>query len=244
MKNAALILATSLFLSSASALAEPLTICGVEWQPFTKVDGPNIVGGISYEIHKEIFKRLKVDVVFRNVTWNRCVSSVEAGTYAAVTDASERNTLISGPMPISFYPVALYTRSDNKKRNFSYGELTGVTVGAVEGYSLPTEITDKARWKLDFAADEVTAIKKLQAGRYDYYIGDMIATVDLAKKIGADVAQLEPALYSDKLYLTFSPKHKALAENYYKELAKLKSEGFIDKLYLQNLSKTYDQMAQ
>lgn len=216
----------------------------MEWIPFTQVDGQNITGGISHDIHKEIFKRLNVDVVFKHISWGRCMAGVETGTFATVSDASARENLVNGPMPISFYPVALYTRPDMQKKSFTFEELASVTVGALQGYAVTDDVKAKAKWKVDSASDEETALKKLQAKLYDYYIDDTIGTEPLAKRIGFEVTWLEPLQYSDKLYLVFGKKYEKLAADYCAEFAKLKQEGFVNQVYKAALGKTYEEMAQ
>lgn len=244
MRKIGLLFSTAVLLISVTARAEPITICGNEWLPFTKVDGPNIVGGISYEIHKEIFKRLAIEAEYKFLPWNRCLSAVESGTVAAITDANPRPNLVAGPSPISFYPVALWVRADMPKTSFTHDELAGVAVGAVQGYQLPDDLIAQAKWKLDLASDPETALKKLQAGRYDYYIGDTIETEGLVQKLGFAAKPLTPLLFRDQQYLLFGKKYEKLAADYYAEFAKLKQEGFIDRVYKARLGKTYDEMAQ
>ncbi|QNM94696.1 substrate-binding periplasmic protein [Chitinimonas koreensis] len=222
------------------AQAAKLTLCGVEWGPFSVPEGDQLVRGISVEIQREAFRRLGIiDLEFRKAPWLRCKTGVQHGSYDAVLDAIPDRDMVAGAVPSAYFPVAVYVRQDCPHDTFSWNAMRGKTVGVVHGYHYPGNIDRFDGWSRDESVDDEQAMVKLKAGRYHHLLSDIFTAPAMSEKVGVPIKMLKPMLGAHGLFLVFGKRNQALADRHAAVLADMIEDGSMDRIYRRYLPYGY-----
>lgn len=168
---------TTLFVGTVSAEETAVKFATGEWPPYT---GAQIAGnGMATEIVKAACTAAGLKADFDFLPWKRAESVVAAGTYLGTfpyKETPERQGVyfFSEPLFSSSFGI-LMSKKNPKTDTFKYSQIDDLknsSVGIVTGtdaIKLPLE-------KIGVRVEEVPAseqnIKKLEAGRIDFYIDD------------------------------------------------------------------------
>lgn len=156
------------FLISASAGADTLPLVTGEWTPYTseKLEGY----GFITEIVSEVFKEMGVEVEYKFYPWRRCYHLVKTGKVwgafpYSYTEERAKEVLFSDSVGESKTVFFHY----QKKKDYPYETLEDLKpfkLGGIVGYFYEADFK-KAGLQVDYAPDELSAIRKLAAGRME-----------------------------------------------------------------------------
>lgn len=222
-----------MLLAPAVALAADIRFCGSEWPPYLIFED-GAPAGITVEIAHEAGRRAGVQVIVDELPWNRCLQMVRTGKYDGVLDAAERAEFLQGPVSFSAYTNTFWVHSGSQLSRFEPAALAGKTIGLVDGYKYPEDITEMLEREMvtiDYAVDDATNIHKLAFGRVDAIIADLASTLSIARQMGLSIRPLDPTHSSDRLYISFNPDRTAEHALINGTLSEMLRDGFIEKTY-------------
>ncbi len=224
---------------------DKITLATGEYQPYSSesMDGYGFVS----EVLTAAFGEVGIEPEFVFYPWNRCEKVITDGKIYA-TFPYVQNEPRKKKYNFSDYSVSstrflfFYHKSNDKiKSGFSYDELTDLLpykIALLEGY-FTTEILKNAGLESTFdkTVDEVSALRKLIAGRVDFVPLNELVGRQLIKKHFPEEADnfltLDKALVEDKHYLMISqtyPNAEKITEVFNKGLKTIKENGVYDEI--------------
>ncbi len=169
MKKVSLFLVSIILLSSTSIWAEKVQLVTGEWEPYTS---EHLEGyGFITEIISEVFKEIDMEPEYMFHPWQRCYSLVKRGKVWAAfpysyTEKRAQEVLFSdtvGESTSKFF----YYKTDHGVQYETLEDLKPYKIGGVKGYFYEEEF-EQADLNVTYTSDEISALKKLAAGRVDF----------------------------------------------------------------------------
>lgn len=152
--------------------------------------GERAKGGISYMLVKEIFKRMDMEARLELVPWARALKMLEYGRadgMPLLLPNGERAAFMVFTDPILEGGDALVYNID-RHPDFvwrGYESLQGLTLGLVRGYSYNTDLFRamlEHAGGMEFSVDSEANLRKLQAGRVDVVIEELLTVRTILSK--------------------------------------------------------------
>jgi polar amino acid transport system substrate-binding protein len=238
------LLCTSVNVRAATG-AEVLRVRADFWMPFNGHPAAEKPGYVV-ELLQEIFERAGTKVDYQTMPWADALKSVEAGSIDAVIGANKKEAtkLATGTEPVGDPKFALFVRSDSPWRYTSLRSLTGVKLGAIEGYSywdsLDGYLQKAQPPAVKFYRGEtplVEALADLSANQIDVVVESVAVffwtTKSLGRK-GADfrIAYLQEA---EPIFVAFAPNERGRyhAVLFDRGIRELKKSGRFDAILSQ-----------
>ncbi len=161
--------------AAGMSAAESVTIVSEAWPPYLMEENGE-PSGVDYEVMEAVFDRMGVDMEFEFYPWNRCMEMLKSGSadgILAVGYNEERAEFLYYPEePVSVSAnILLYDKFKGSNAQ-SLEDLSGKTVGVTPGYSYDDDFDAAENFKRDETQSFTSNIRKLLAGRIDYFIVD------------------------------------------------------------------------
>lgn len=164
-----------------AAAEEPVLFVDELLPPFTLGEvGKTATGGISYDMLKEVFRRMGMEVRLDLMPWARAMKMAEYGRadgLPLLLPKEERKRFLVFTDPIvEGGDAVIYNKSLSPDFKWTgYDCLDGLSVGMVRGYSfnedLLSEIKARAA-RIEYSVDVEANFRKLHAGRMDLVVED------------------------------------------------------------------------
>jgi|CXWL01.1.fsa_nt_gi polar amino acid transport system substrate-binding protein len=227
---------------------ESINIVADTWCPYNcnpKSPHP----GFMVDIAKKAFARHNIEVNYIVLPWTTAIDETRKGKYTAIIGASvdDAPDFIYPSINQGFMQNYFYVKKGNSWRYSGIDSLKKVVLGAIASYSYNDEI------------DAYISKYKLNPTYIEMMSGDNALGINLSKlvrgKIGATIeskyvmdyyllqnnmqdkiedAGVLPPSDKDKLYISFSPKDKKLAQKYAdilsEETSKMRASGELEKI--------------
>ncbi len=205
--------------------------------------------GFMVDIAKKAFARHNISVNYIVLPWTIAIDETRKGKHTAIVGASidDAPDFIYPSINQGFMQNYFYVKKGNSWRYAGTDSLKKVVLGAIAGYSYNDEV------------DAYVSKYKLNPTYIEMMSGDNALGINLSKlvrgKIGATIeskyvmdyyllqnnmqdkiedAGVLPASDKDKLYISFSPKDKKLAQKYAdilsEETSKMRASGELEKI--------------
>jgi polar amino acid transport system substrate-binding protein len=202
------------------------------YPPFEFGSAPNYQG-FDIEVVNEIAKRLNLDVTYQDTAFDTIFTDLASGSFDMVASAStitpERQNVVDFSDPYYSADQALIV-------------VPGSDIATVEDLADKNVAAQNGTTGLDYAKNETDAsnvqgfpqgpdvVNAVRAGQVDAGILDQPVAQDAVEKAGGiEVAQVIP---TGELYgLAFPQDSDNLREAFNSELAKMKEDGALDKIY-------------
>lgn len=219
---------------SSVAFSTEITVVTEQYPPYEYIEN-NKWSGHDIEIVKEASRRLGIKPVFKELPWKRCLKNVEEGKSEAIISlikTPERSDYLFFPSAnISYEKNVIFGHKKIKINGLD--DFKGKLIGIQSGYSYGKEFDNHKNIKKDPSFSQTMLLKKFDADRTNYIIGNEAVLIYLNRK-----AQLKPikqvyTVSEDPMYIAFSKKHpegKELSEKYNKALNDMKKEGIIEQI--------------
>lgn len=209
-----------------------------EWAPFTseKIDGY----GFITEIVTLVLKEMKISPKYEFYKWNRCYSMVKRGDVWAAfpysyTEERAKEVLYSHTVGTSRTVFFRHKGSDSRiKPGIKYEKLEDLKpykIGGVKGYFYEKAFK-KAGLNVSYTSDEISALKRLEAGRIDLLPLNELVGWELVKKhFPGKINEFKPldnAYETNELKLIISknfPDSSRLLDQFNDSLQKIKTSG-------------------
>lgn len=182
-----LLTALVLLLLGTCARAEPqLRLATLEYPPYSSVHLRN--GGSIVELTRRAFAVQGYEAQIDFLPWARVRADLRSGNYQGALalwpkEVSEERLIASRPL---FYSeLGLFVRRDYELQFSTLQQLAGEKLGIVRGYGYPQRILN-AGLELEDAVDDISNLRKLQAGRFNLVL--------LERRVGEHLIANDPHL--------------------------------------------------
>jgi ABC-type amino acid transport substrate-binding protein len=194
-----------------NCFSQKIVFSTINWEPYI---GESLRdNGFLAVIIKEAFKASGHDVKFKFVPWSRAVKMAADGAFHGflpeyysekrLKDFVFSDVVFSGP-------AGLYRNTLSElKIDGSYKDyIKNKRIGLVRGYINTKFIDERAEIIKDFARNDLSNLKKLNAARVDFiFIDDLVAKYHISKNPELKYLEfIEPPLEMKELYVCFSKK--------------------------------------
>ncbi|HDN9021253.1 TPA: transporter substrate-binding domain-containing protein [Aeromonas salmonicida] len=223
----------------AAQSSTDLKVCGVDWPPFSYAEQGRLTEGISVEIHREVARRLGMNLTLIELPWGRCEQYVRTRLADGILDNAPLSECHHSDLATAFYPLAAYVRADSPLQRFSWDLAKGMKVGMVRGYDYTEKIKNHTGWVPIKAHSDKQLLLLLEKSRVDMIILDYFSAPILSKEQDIQIRALSPFIDSTPLYLCFGEQRAALLPAYNKALQQMLEEGILDRIYLRYLGEDY-----
>ncbi|MGI9488689.1 MAG: substrate-binding periplasmic protein [Geminicoccaceae bacterium] len=184
-----------------------------------------------------------IDVEFQFLPWKRALEEARRGHYAASSywyHSEDREQDFIHVGPISEERIVFFHRRDHDVPSWSsLDDLSGFKIGATNGYTYSKAFWDAAeggKLTVEVAADDVTNLRKLLAGRIDLFaaessLGWYLINENFTKSEQAQLATLNRPLRITSGYLLVSRKAldaEAVAASLQRGIDSIRDQGLID----------------
>jgi len=201
--------------------------------------------GVYPAVIAAVFARLNIPVRLEVRPWKRALAEMDEGKggVGGIYKNDERAQKYDFSEPILTENTAVYFNKANPVDFNTIADLYGKRVGVIRGWSYGDEF-DAARKagkiKVDEGANDKINLQKLANGRVDAVLAIEEAgksIVSAERMTGID--QGKAFLASNKAHLAFnkSAKQAGLLASFSKVIAKMRQDGSLDKIVLNELSK-------
>lgn len=219
-----------LFFSNESKAQNPFKVVFETYPPYEYFENNNAIG-LDAEIVRNVMNNLKVNVVFEEYNWDRCLKMVETGEANGIISlfkTKEREVFLYYPTTeLSYEENVLFTyKGSNIKFDGDLKKLKDYTVSIVSGYAYGGGFDEATYIKKEEEEDNETVINKVVNKRTPLGVGNILVITFLAKKMGVldKIEFLKPSLSKDPLYIGFSKKSvkEDFVKKFSEELIKFK----------------------
>jgi len=210
------------------------------WMPFNG-DPAAAQPGYVVDFLREVFEPQGIKVDYQIMPWAAAVKAAEAGEIDGIIGANkkEAENLVTGSEAIAEPQFALFVRKDNPWKYESLRSLSGVRLGAIEGYSYWNSLDGYIKKSTPPALKIYTgdtplaeAMVDLAAGQIDVMAESVLVFIWTAKSTGRKFSDFRIA-YSETaepLYVAFSKNERGrkYARIFDLGIRKLKESGRFD----------------
>ncbi|MGE4519954.1 MAG: substrate-binding periplasmic protein [Desulfobacteraceae bacterium] len=221
---------------SASAFAGSITVVLEQYPPYEFRENRKWTGH-DIEIVAEASRRAGVTPVFMEFPWKRCLQMVRDGSAQAIISLmntpDRREYILYPDTALSYEKNVILGHREKFIEIKSLGDLKGKSIGVQSGYSYGDEFDNYPGLMKDFSFSQELLLKKLDAERTDFVIGNEAVTLYLNKKLGLKPVEVFYVVSQDPLYIGFSKVHResgVLLEKFSTILSDMKKEGTIDRI--------------
>lgn len=205
-----LLLAIAYWLASwPSWAADPahLKLFTEEYPPFNMTDGSGRIVGMSTEVVQQLLQRAGIGHDIEMLPWvrayNRAIQERDSCVYAT-TRTEQRESQFKWIGPISETTWVLFARSDNARAIHSLEDVRPYRIGGYSGDALAQYLIAR-NFDVDLARADEQNVRKLLAGRIDYWASGRYSGAILLQREG--VRNVRPVLTFNTtfLYLACNP---------------------------------------
>lgn len=217
---------------------ERIALATLEWPPYIGSSLPQ--QGYVANLARQAFGRSEIAVDLHFMPWARVVAMTKAGKFNGYLpeyfDPSlHRDFLLSQPFPGG--PLGFFKRKADPITWKSLDDLLPYRIGVVRGYLNSEEFDRRTALHKEAAADDLTNLRKLAAGRLDLvvmdkYVGFYLLRSELADHL-AEIEFMHPVLEEKNLYLCIarnSANGQAQLEAFNRGLAAMRDDGTLAQL--------------
>jgi len=216
---------------SSLAQAERLRLVSDDWAPYIYQENGQ-PKGIDYEVSREVFKRLSIEVDWQFLPWKRCLAMVEQGQVDGVLDIFQIDTrksyMIYPDEPLSNVEFVVFRKRAQRPLITHLHDLAGLTVGISPGYAYGPHFNESPLFKREAAPTHEANFGKLMLGRIDALVTDRQVGRFLRHQLGLlQQVEEQPLLISrhaQYLGLAQKPGRQKLAQAFADELRQFKRE--------------------
>lgn len=158
----------ALLLLGPSTWATPqLRLATLEYPPYSSEHLPD--GGSIVELTRRAFALQGYDAQIDFLPWARVRADLRNGNYQgalALWPKEVKEERLIASRPLFYSELGLFVRRDHGLQFRDLRQLAGHKLGLVRGYGYPQHILE-AGLVLEEAVDDISNLRKLQAGRFD-----------------------------------------------------------------------------
>jgi len=169
------LLATLALLLCTCAQAQPqLRLATLEYPPYSSQYLP--AGGSIVALTRRAFAMQGHEVQIDFLPWARVRADLRSGNYQgalALWPKEVQEERLIASRPLFYSELGLFVRTDQPLPFRDLRQLAGRKLGLVRGYGYPQHILD-AGLVLEEAVDDISNLRKLQAGRFDLVLLERI----------------------------------------------------------------------
>ncbi|RED54389.1 amino acid ABC transporter substrate-binding protein (PAAT family) [Aestuariispira insulae] len=180
-------------------------------RPFSFSDNGKATG-LYPAIVREVFNRIHQPVSLKAYPWRRVLAGLETGQLAAggIYRTAERDQVFAFSRPFHSDAILLFVPTERPKNNkFTLSDLTGMTIGAIQGWSYGDRfdhLRQQGLFRVEEVRNDASNLRKLQAGKLDAFLAVEIAGWNLlAETDNLDsVRSIRPPVAVNNVHLAFS----------------------------------------
>ncbi len=231
---------------SSTALAEKLVIgMATAFKPYNYSEKKQWIG-IDVEIIEEVFRRLGINVEFREYPWARVLLMAEVGKIDGILSVycNDRHFFLENTNEPSYsVKISFFSLKTNNLNIIGLDDFNGKTVGVIRGNYYGKYLVDYEKIKMFKSVDVKMLLRQLYKKRIDFALHEVGPFLYYSKELGFEGCFDEVyELKSDSVCMAFSKKalgsrSKKLADKISIIIHELKTEGYIQKVTEKYLGK-------
>lgn len=231
------IIAFFIIFSGTTAFGETITLATLNWAPFYGEKLPE--NGFFAALSREAFKRAGYDMKLKFMPWNRALEMSKTGKFDGLLGAyysEEREEHFVFTVPVSQNQESFFQKKGGNISFSTLDDLKSYKIGGLLG-GAPTKELKAKGFKVEGTANELTSVKKVNAGRLDLLIMGKqnlyyAMSNDPEYKAFKDALDvIEPPFKSYDLYCPITKKRpdaKTIADKFNAALEQMKADGTYD----------------
>ena len=168
-----LLLSMAIACAALAARGETLTLAHDFYPPYVDPDAKG--HGLAGRKVSALLAAQGYDVRFEIVTWREVLVGAIDGTYDGVVGAwhaEERVPFLAFSEPYMINRLVLFSSADAPVDVRALSDLTGSTVGLIDGYVYPPELMASSLFTRAVEIDNARNLLKLSRGRIDFIVDD------------------------------------------------------------------------
>ncbi len=239
-----------LFLSiSLCAEIKSLDIaCDSAWPPYGFKENGKLTG-FAVDVVKGVMKNMGIDATITSYTWKRAEKRVLSGKADALFCASKKAKRMKKcyypkePLFDSQYVFFIKKSNSGKLKYDSLEDLKGHKVGVTLGYSYNKKLWNSLKANKNYSSvkSDRLNMKKLAAGKIDYFPCELGTGVSLMKKLGVEdqITFLKKPVIKKPYFIIFNKQRMgnstAFVEKFSQALKEFKKTDAYKKIYTKYL---------
>ena len=235
----ALVVSLFIFSGAGTAFGESITLATLNWEPFYGEKLPE--NGFVAALSREAFRRAGYELNIKFMNWNRALELSKKGKFDGILGAyysEERAAHFVFPAPVSQNQESFIAKKGAGITFAAVEDLKSYKIGGLLG-SAPIAELKKAGLRIEATADELSSLKKLNAGRIDLAVmgrqnlNYAMANQDGFKELNGAFDILEPPFKAYDLFCPITRKRddaRAIADKFNTALEEMKADGTYDEI--------------
>ncbi|MCP4021120.1 MAG: amino acid ABC transporter substrate-binding protein [Desulfobacteraceae bacterium] len=182
--KASIITVFMVFSLCQTAVSQKLAIAYVDFPPYEYMENGQ-PAGIMVAIVKRLFRKADIEYELQYLPFKRAYNKVKLGRIDGLFNfykIPERLAYFDYSKPIIQNPLVFFIRKESKITFQELKDLSGLTVGAMLGYTYGSEFDNTTLFVIDRAVSHFSNFSKLFYGRIDAYPCDKLVGIYLARK--------------------------------------------------------------
>lgn len=219
---------TALFARSVDARAQQVSLCYVDWPPFTQKTSEGH-SGISVEVIQEASHRAGWDLRLTEVPWSRCLRDVKSGHWDGLLDGWIDPDLAQVQQSFSLIKDVIWTRNPMVEQ-IAQG-LRSKQIAIVRNYSLPSQMEQLKNFFAVTTNHETQALLLTAEARVDGALVDLRVGRQLTKNLGLTLEPVDLGFAAQPLFVSFHPRQEGLIPSLDLILVDMIRDGTIDRIH-------------
>ncbi|WP_417070616.1 substrate-binding periplasmic protein [Niveibacterium terrae] len=227
-------------LSAGVSAQTPVRLASFEYPPYI-VQTEAGAQGLSADLVREAFARMRRGVLIEFYPWNRSVKLLEADAIDGlftIKKTPERMKRLNYPnKPLIRQDYVFFVRKGSRTRFAGdLADLSAATIGVVTSTSYGQRFDEAAARgafsRTESASSYELIFRMLAGGRVDAVICSRLVGLEFARRIGADklIEISGPPVETALSYLVFAPKNAALAPSFDKAITTMERDGTLERI--------------
>ena len=219
-----------------------LDVVTLQYPPYEYLEGGE-VKGVTVEIVKEVFRRMKRPINISLYPWDKSLNMInkgEADAIFTIFKSPERERFLDYSQEVLMpQVVSLFVAKDSnigfdgdlsKLGNYTFGIVRKVSYGSV----FDNAVKNRMIRHIEVSETGEENMNKLLGGRFDILVSNRYGALDIVKRMNKtdEVRELAPALQSVPSYIAFSKKRRltSLRDEFDIILRNMKDDGTYDRI--------------
>lgn len=229
--------------TAAPVKAAEIKVCYEDWYPYSFPTDAGGHEGVQVAITTRAFEAMGHTVTFSELPYKRCVHETVIGTFDAMLLTDSEPEMLRGTVSTASWLLGFYVQNTNSLTGFDGLEsFANMRLGVVDGYEYPEPIETFTRWTRDSVTDAETNLRKLDAGRVDLVLDDVLWVEAVAQREGYALKRLKPLFSAVPQFTHFSPQREDLVAPYDAALKALLADGTVDRLYQETVGTPFSDL--
>ncbi|WP_171013898.1 transporter substrate-binding domain-containing protein [Chitinivorax sp. B] len=215
--------------------------CFERWEPYGAVRSDGSAVGIGVDIYRKALKLAGHQVVYTEMSYNRCGEAVKRGSMdlKLFVIPNEIPGLPHLTVNTDYWMVAAVVHQTLPVDHYeSLSQFAGMRIGIVRGYVYPEPIHSYNRWDVVDTSNPIQTLMAIQNQRLDLALFDLLYVDREIRERKLKLKTLRPIVVKVPQVAVMALRHQALAKQLDVILTKMRDDGIFDQIYRTHTGKS------